>query len=122
MARRNFVAWTYTADDGTDYTRRVDDRLTAQQGDNAPLIALGGAAATGATLAREMPRNLKPRTVLGHETGTTYSATAVVYTEAALAAITPGVTTFVSHDAGGGAHTCLVKEKRGEPSKRIING
>lgn len=122
MAARNFVAWTYTADDGTDYTRRADSRYTTQQGDNAPLVAVGGAAATGATLAREMPRNLEPRFVLGHETGTTYSAKLVVYTEAALAAITPGTTTFVSYDAGGTAHTCLVKEKHGEPSKRIING
>lgn len=122
MAARNFLAWDYEANDGTHYTRRADSRYTSQQGDNAPLIAVGGAAATGAVLAREMPRNLKPRYVRGHETGTTYSANMVVYSRAALAAITPGTTTFASYDAGGTSHTCLVKAVYGEGGQRIING
>lgn len=114
MARRNFVAWRYASDDGNVYVRRVDSRMTAQQGDNAPDIALGGSSAAGLSPYAEMPRNIKPRVVLGKEAGVDYRATAVVYTPAAMAAIVTGTTTFVSYDAGGTAHTCVVLGKRGE--------
>lgn len=120
MAQRNFVAWTYTADDTTTFTRRADSRMTAQQGDNAPLGAVGGAAASGSTVGREMPRNLKPRYAIVKETGQPFQANVVIYTAAALAALTIGTTTFEVYDAGGTGHTCVVKAKVPQANQRII--
>lgn len=119
MAARDFKSWLYTANSGTQYVRRADSLLTAQQGDNAPLIAFGGAEYTGSPAKDEMPRNLTPRKVYGLDSSKV-GYYAVVYTEAALAAITVGTTTFVIKDAGGTNHTCTVAEKVGERPRRKI--
>jgi len=47
VAVRNLVAWRYTDDNGQVFVRRADSLLTAQQGDNAPDIAVGGSSAAG---------------------------------------------------------------------------
>lgn len=120
MAVRNFLSWLYTANSGTQYVRRADDALVAQQGDNAPLIAVGGVEYTGTPAKDEMPRNLVPRHVFGKQAASTFVASTVVYTEAALAAITVGTTTFVVRDAAGTNHTCVVTEKIGEKPRRAI--
>lgn len=121
MAVRDMKSWVYTANSGKQYVRRADSLLVAQQGDNAPLIAIGGAEYDGSPALDEMPRNLSPRKVFGKEGGAAYTAYAVVYTEAALAAITVGTTTFVVKDGGGTNHTITVKEKIGEKPRRSIN-
>ena len=119
MAARNFVAWVYTDDNGQDYVRRADVSLTLQQGDNNPLIALGGSDGSVLVPPTEMPRNLKPRKVYGRDGGG-YRGSAVVYTASALLAIVPNQTTFIVHDAGGTPHTCVVKSKVGEPPHGTI--
>lgn len=110
MAARDLVAWTYTDDNGQDFVRRADSLLVAQQGDNNPLIAVGGASAATLTPYTEMPRNLRPRHVNGKDGGG-YKGSAVIYDPAAFGAIVVNQTTFVVHDAGGTAHTCTVKSK-----------
>lgn len=121
MAARDFKSWLYTANSGQQYVRRADSLLVAQQGDNAPLIAVGGAEYDGSPVKDEMPRNLSPRKVFGKQAASTFTAYTVIYTEAALAAITVGTTTFAVLDAGGTSHTCVVKEKIGEKPRRSIN-
>lgn len=121
MAQRDFKSWLYTANSGQQYVRRADSNLVAQQGDNAPLIAVGGAEYDGSPGRDEMPRNLTPRKVFGKQVGSAFTAYTVIYTEAALAAITANTTTFQVVDAGGTVHTCVVKEKIGEKPRRSIN-
>lgn len=120
MAQRDFVAWRYTDDLGEVYVRRADSRMTAQQGDNAPLIAVGGSSASGLTPYQEMPRNLKPRTAIVKESGQPFRARVVIYTPAAMAALTTGTTTVQVYDAGGTAHTCVVLGKAQERPRGVI--
>lgn len=120
MAQRNFVAWRYTSKDGTVYVRRADSRMTTQQGDNAPLGAVGGSSAAGLTPYAEMPRNLKPRHAIVKEAGAAFRANVVIYTKAALDALTIGTTTFSVYDAGGTAHTCVVLDTADEAPRGVI--
>jgi len=119
VAVRNLVAWRYTDDNDQVFVRRADSLLTAQQGDNAPDIAVGGSSAAGLVPYTEMPRNLRPRSVSGVDGGG-YKGKVVIYDPAAFVAITVNVTTFVVHDAGGGAHTCTVKSKSPEGAHGTI--
>lgn len=114
MAQRNFVAWLYTDKQGVDYVRRADSRMTAQQGDNAPLGAVGGATAAGASPYEEMPRNLKVRRCIVKEVGVAFRANVTIYSPTAFAAIVIGTTTFQVYDGGGTAHTCVVLDKADE--------
>ncbi len=120
MAQRDFVAWRYTANNGVVFVRRADGRMTVQQGDNAPLGAVGGSSAAGLSPYDEMPRNLKVRHAITKQTGTAFRANVTIYTEAALAALVTGTTTFQVYDAGGTAHTCVVLDKAGERPRGVI--
>lgn len=108
MAQTNFVAWRYTDKQGSTFVRRADSRMTAQQGDNAPLGAIGGSSAAGLSPYTEMPRNLRPRYARVKEAGQAFTARVVIYTKAALDALVPGTTTFKVYDGGGGEHVCTV--------------
>jgi hypothetical protein len=119
MAARNLVAWRYTDDNGQEYVRRADALLVGQQGDNDPLIAIGGSTAAGLVPYTEMPRNLRPRRVVGVDSGG-YVGSAVVYTLAAFDAIVVNQTTFSVLDAGGSAHVCTVKAKQHEGAHGTI--
>jgi len=120
MAIRDFVAWRYTANSGKVYVRRADSLLTAQQGNNNPLGAVGGSSASGLSPYDEIPRNLRPRHAICKESGVAYTANVVIYTEAALAALITGTTTFDVLDAGGGVHTVTVIDKSGEKPRGAI--
>ena len=120
MAQRNFVAWRYTSKDGTVYVRRADATLTAQQGDNNPLGAVGGSSAAGLSPYAEMPANLKPRHAICKEAGVAFRANVVIYTSAALQALIPGTTTFVVRDGGGSNHTVTVLDTAEEAPRRVI--
>lgn len=120
MAQRNYVAWRYTDNNGVEYVRRANSLLTAQQGDNAPLGAVGGSSAAGLSPYEEMPRNLTPRHAICKEAGQPFRANVVIYTEAALSALTTGTTTFVVKDAGGTDHTVVVLDKAGERPRGVI--
>lgn len=120
MAQRNFVAWRYTDKQGTVYVRRADSRMTAQQGDNDPLGAVGGSSASGLTPYEEMPRNLSPRYAIVKEAGAAFRAKVVIYTKAALDALVIGTTTFSVYDGGGTAHTCVVLETVDEKPRGAI--
>ena len=119
MAARNFVGWRYTSDAGDVFVRRADSLLTAQQGDNAPLIAVGGSSAAGLAVYSEMPRNLVPRHVTGWAADLV-TRSCVIYTKEALAAITVGTTTFQVLDAGGAAKVCTVHALHGEKPRGAI--
>lgn len=119
MAKRDFVAWTYTDDNGVDYTRRADAFFTSQVV-AAPAQSVGGAAASGATLLREMPRNLKPRAVFAYDAGAALGAWVVIYDPAKYTAITTGTSTIDFRDASGASHTGVVLEKRGERPRGTI--
>jgi len=120
MAVRNFLAWRYTAKDGTVYVRRADSRMTAQQGDNDPDGAVGGSSAAGLSPYREMARNIKPRHAICKEAGAAFRGNVVIYTKAALDALVTGTTTFLIYDAGGTAHTCVVLDTVDEGARGVI--
>jgi hypothetical protein len=120
MAARNFVAWRYTSKDGSVYVRRADSLLTAQQGDNNPLGAVGGSSAVGLSPYAEMPRNLKPRHAICKEAGVAYRANVVIYDKASLDALIIGTTTFVVHDGGGTPHTVTVLDTADEAPRGVI--
>jgi hypothetical protein len=120
MAQRNFVAWRYTDDNGVEYVRRADAALVAQQGDNAPLGAVGGSSAAGLSPYEEMPANLKPRYAICKEAGVAFRANVVIYDPAAMAALTTGTTTFVVRDGGGTNHTVVVLAKHQEQPRGAI--
>lgn len=120
MAQRNFVAWRYTDKQGTVFVRRADSRMTTQQGDNAPLGAVGGSSAAGLSPYEEMPRNLKPRYAIVKEAGAAFRAKVVIYSETALTDLVIGTTTFQVYDAGGTGHTCVVLETVGEAPRGAI--
>lgn len=120
MAARNFVAWRYTDNNGVVYVRRANSLLTAQQGDNAPLGAVGGSSAAGLSPYEEMPANLKPRHAICKEAGQPFKANVVIYTKEALDALTTGTTTFVVKDLGGTDHTVVVLDKSPEPPRGVI--
>jgi hypothetical protein len=113
MAARNLVAWTYTDDNGQAYTRRVDAFYSAQ-------ADLGGAAASGATLLREMPRNLKPRAVNVYHAASGQSNWVVCNTNAAYAALTVGTSEIDIRNGGGDVVTGIVRAKRGERPRGTI--
>lgn len=120
MASINLVAWRYTDDNGQVYVRRADSRMTTQQGDNAPTGAVGGESAAGLSPYEEMPRNLKPRTAIVKEVGAAFKARVVIYTKAALDALTTGTTTFTVYDRAGGTHTCVVLDRAHERPRGVI--
>ena len=120
MASINMVAWRYESDDGNTYVRRADSRLTTQQGDNAPLGAVGGSSAAGLTPYAEMPRNLRPRKALVKESGQPFKAGVVIYDRDAYDALVTGTTTFAVFDRAGASHTCVVLSKSPEPSRGPI--
>jgi len=119
MAVRNFVAWRYTDNNGATFVRRADALQVGQQGDNDPLIAVGGSSAAGLVPYNEMPRNLRPRYASGVDAGG-YKSRIVIYTKAAYDAIVVNQTTFSVLDAGGTAHVCTVKSLSPEPPHGTI--
>lgn len=119
MPARDFVAWTYTDDNGVDYTRRADAFYTTQAV-SAPAQSVGGSAASGATLLAEMPRNLKPRAVYAWVTADSVGAWIVIYDPTKFAAIVTGTSTLNFRDGGGGSHTGIVVQKRGERPRGTI--
>ena len=119
MAVRDFVAWTYTDDNGQTYTRRADKFYT-DQASVPPAEDVAGSAASGGTLLREMPRNLKPRAVFAWNSVAAIGAWIVIYTPTKFASLTVGTSTIDFRDAGGTTHTGVVLDKRGERPRGTI--
>jgi hypothetical protein len=113
MAARDLVAWTYTDDNAVTYTSRADAFYTAQAG-------VGGSTATGATLQRERPRNLKPRAANVYHAASGQANWVTIYDPTAYAALVTGTTEIDIRNGGGDVVTGIVRAKRGERPRGTI--
>lgn len=109
-------AYVYHSDAGGSYVIG-QNRQVAEQVDAGGNSLTGAVAYNGANASDEMPRNLRPRQVLGAEVGTGYSR-AITVLDPSAPLWTGAVDTFVIQDSDGGNHTMQVYNRRGEHQRK----
>jgi hypothetical protein len=102
---KNFIAWRYRADDGTDYQTKADKRYTDQQTGGGAVKLGGDALVTG---LKPLPKTIIPRK--RRFSDSTYSGSLVVYEPTAPAAV-DNATVMDLFDGLGATHAALPARK-----------
>lgn len=119
MAKRNMLTCVYVSDDAISYLKRMDARYQGQNdGGDPPVLLLGAVPATLTQVETlpNVPRDLKPRTLLVRTTAGDFTGRVDCFTAARYAAMTNG-TAITFYDGQGAAHAGQVYGHEGERSR-----